>query len=264
MPSANDTADCTWGRQDVCDNYIKVSDIDFHVYCNKYGSFQLLGDLHGKTVLDLPSGPGKYARLMLEAGAKQVTSVDIDPNFIVAAKAAVHDTVGVDDPFSKWNGITADACISTIYPGGPFDILSANFLIENFASTEDMKACARNLFKNLKPGGSYVGIWAPGAHAPENRRIVMETVKMLTSDNTNMKLGDRTSVRYTSLGDEKTYHWYLMTEEQFHDILAEAGFVDIRFERLLVDPDYRGNQDLHRFVNHVGNRHVLATKPLDA
>lgn len=264
-PTADTTArptevDCTWGNENAVGHYLKVSDgYDFHQHCNRYGTFVHLGNLHGLRVLDLPSGPGVYARTMLEKGASVVTSVDIDANFVSCCRTAVHQALEL--PGREWHGVVGDASIVQKYPGGPFDVVRANFLLENLPTLSMMYDCAKNVYTNLKPGGRYVGIWAPGAHSPENRRAVMETVNMSTSDITTMKLGDECTIQYMDLPDSNKFHWFLRSEEQVKHALESAGFVDVRFERLMVNPDYNGSQDLHRFVQHVGNRHVFATKP---
>lgn len=264
MPHTSESAqrealDCSWGNENACDNYKEVStQYDFHTYCNQYTTMYHLGELKGRKVLDLPSGHGVYACKMLSAGANWVTSVDIDKNFINTAKQHVN---AISDA-AKWHGLQANACIPTSFRNGPFDLARVNFLLENFEDLSDMRACAQNIFNNLKPGGRYVGIWAPGAHTPENRRVVYKTVGMETSDITGMKSGDICRITYVHLNNQGSYQWYLRTEDEVRACLESVGFVNVRFERLLVDPAYRGADDLDCFVSHVGNRAILADKPV--
>jgi toxoflavin synthase len=256
--SQAEEVDCEWGAEEACNNYKAISNCyDFHTYCNRYSTLRMLGDVTGLAVLDLPSGPGHYARRLLQGGARVVTSVDIDANFLANAKDNVRDVaIG-----SSWNGIVANACEPAQYSGGPFDLLRANFLLENFQRVSDMTACARNMFNNLRPGGRYVGLWAPGAHLPGDRQVVLETVGMDTSDVRGMQSGDVCTIKYTRVSPVGTYKWYLRAEDELRDCLENAGFVNVRFERLRVDPVYAGNDDLHRFVCHVGNRNITALRP---
>lgn len=263
MPHSSQTAegealDCTWGNENACDNYQEVStQYDFHTYCNLYTTMYHLGELKGRKVLDLPSGHGVYACKMLAAGASWVTSADIDKNFIATARRQVNAMSSA----AKWHGVEANASIPTTFRNAPFDVARVNFLLENFHDMSDMRACAQNIFNNLRAGGRYVGIWAPGAHTPEDGRIVSQTVGMKTSDITGMKSGDLCRITYVHLNNQGSYQWYLKTEDDFRRCLESVGFENIRFERLLVDPAYRGSDDLDRFVGHVGNRIILADKP---
>jgi 2-polyprenyl-3-methyl-5-hydroxy-6-metoxy-1,4-benzoquinol methylase len=104
----------------------------FHTHVNIYGTFVLLGNLSGLSVLDLPSGPGLYAKKMIKDGAATVTSVDLDSNFVKSTKAIVkpvldtqHMSGGIK---TTWHGITADACIRRSFSGGPFDVGTVLFL----------------------------------------------------------------------------------------------------------------------------------------
>lgn len=255
---ASEEVDCKWGAKDACDNYLQIGNkYDFHPNCNQYSTMRLLGDVSGLAVLDVPSGPGHYARMLLQGGARVVTSVDIDPNFVAAAKSVVRDVASE----TSWHGVVADACEPANFPGGPFDLLRANFLLENFSKEPDMHACAQNLFKNLRPGGRYVGIWAPGAHMPEDRQAVLESVGMDTSDMRGMKSGDNCVIKYVELANTGTYEWFLRSEDELRECLEGVGFVNVRFERLRVDPSYSGSDDLERFVRHAGNRNITAIRP---
>jgi hypothetical protein len=134
--------------------------------------------------------------------------------------------------------------------------------LENFASRDKMLDCARNIFANLNPGGRYVGLWAPGAHSPRDAQAVFETVAMETNLTTHISSGDLVKVNYNAFGGEASFEWYFRTEDEIRDCLSSAGFEDIEFCRLMVNPAYKGGQDLNRFVRHVGNRHILAVKPV--
>lgn len=257
-PSSPAEKDCKWGAKDACENYKEINKAyDFHQYCNQYSTMRLLGDVSGLAVLDLPSGPGYYAHKLLSGGARVVTSVDIDPNFIAAARNVVRDVATE----SSWHGLVANACRPANFPGGPFDLLRANFVLEVFSDTADMRACAQNLFNNLRPGGRYVGLYAPGAHMPEDRQAILETVGMETSDIRGMKSGDTCVIKYYRLASVGTYEWILRSEQELRDCLESVGFEDVKFERLRVDPSYTGKDDLHRFVRHTGARNIVARRP---
>lgn len=262
---------CAWGSDQACCNYKEVaSRCDFHKYCNYYSTLQLIGNVRNLSILDLPSGPGIFARALLRKGAAHVTSVDVDPKVIAHCQqyvpglfdcSAGNISAPSECDSSKWCGITVDGATPRLYPGALFDVVRANFLLENFPLKEDMYSCARNVYDNLKPGGRYVGLWAPGAHSADRKRVVRELVGMDTSDISGMSSGDVCRISYADIGNDKVFEWYLRSEDELAECLSSVGFVNISFQRLAVDPAYKGSQDLKKFVEVVGNRHILATKP---
>ncbi|MCY4430068.1 MAG: class I SAM-dependent methyltransferase, partial [Rhodospirillales bacterium] len=61
--------------------------LPFREYVERYTLFELLGDLRGKTVLDLACGDGFYTRVLRQCGALEVTGVDISEGMIDLAEA---------------------------------------------------------------------------------------------------------------------------------------------------------------------------------
>ena len=59
----------------------------FRHFIERYTVMTLLGDLHGRTVLDMACGEGVYARQFKRAGAAEVTGVDISPAMVALAEA---------------------------------------------------------------------------------------------------------------------------------------------------------------------------------
>ena len=55
-------------------------------YVEAYSFFQMLGDVRGRTVLDLACGEGFYSRQLRLRGARRVVGVDISPAMIELAR----------------------------------------------------------------------------------------------------------------------------------------------------------------------------------
>ena len=66
-------------------------------------TFDRLGDLHGKTVLDIGCGSGVYMREALARGAKRVIGVDAAPRMLELAKQRL-DAAGHRDGFELLEG----------------------------------------------------------------------------------------------------------------------------------------------------------------
>ncbi|MCP2168915.1 class I SAM-dependent methyltransferase [Goodfellowiella coeruleoviolacea] len=107
-----------------------------------------LPDLHGKSVLDVASGTGFYARRFVELGAAQVVGVDSAEEMIAVARALEED-----NPL----GIVYHQHDAADLPVlGRFDVVTAIWLL-GYAETEaDLDRMVGNLRANLAPGGLLV------------------------------------------------------------------------------------------------------------
>ncbi|MXY55621.1 MAG: class I SAM-dependent methyltransferase, partial [Gammaproteobacteria bacterium] len=70
----------------IARGYQESKRLPFREHIERHTLFQLLGDVAGKTVLDLACGDGFYTRLLRQAGASQVTGVDISRAMIELAE----------------------------------------------------------------------------------------------------------------------------------------------------------------------------------
>jgi SAM-dependent methyltransferase len=63
-------------------------DIPFREYVESYSVRQVIGDVVGRTVLDLGCGSGVYSRLFARWGAAQVVGIDVSEGMLATARAA--------------------------------------------------------------------------------------------------------------------------------------------------------------------------------
>ena len=130
----------------------------FRHFIERYTLFEVLGDLRGRTVLDLACGEGVYTRQFKRAGAGAVTGVDISQAMIALAEGEERQ-----DPLGC-RYVRADAAAFT--PAAPVDIVTAVYLL-NYARTPetlDRFCCA--CFRALRPGGRLVGFNDNVRHPP--------------------------------------------------------------------------------------------------
>ncbi len=123
--------------------------LSFRHHIERPTLFELLGDLRGRTMLDLACGEGVYARAFMRLGAAAVTGVDISSSMVGFAQALERS-----DPLGC-RYVVADAANFT--PDAPVDIVTAVYLW-NYASTrEQLDAMCRACYRALRPGGRLVG-----------------------------------------------------------------------------------------------------------
>lgn len=128
--------------------YRRSKGMPFRVYSEIPDHLALLGDLRGRSVLDLACGEGFYTRLIKQAGADRVVGVDLSENMIARAReqeaAAPLGITYVCGPAESLGAI------------GPFDVVSAAFLLNCAPDRPTLDAMARAVVMNLEPGGRMV------------------------------------------------------------------------------------------------------------
>ncbi|MXY18232.1 MAG: class I SAM-dependent methyltransferase [Acidobacteria bacterium] len=112
----------------IADSYRESKWLLFRHFIERYTLAALLGDLHGRTVLDMACGEGVYARQFRRAGAAGVTGVDISPAMVELAESQERE-----DPIGC-RYVCADA--AAFRPAAPFDVVTAIYLL-NYASTAE-------------------------------------------------------------------------------------------------------------------------------
>jgi SAM-dependent methyltransferase len=109
-----------------------------------------LGPLGGCHVLDLGCGEGYVARQAAALGAASVFGVDVSPEMVANANAAVPRNSRCEMVFE-----TADAATYADYPRATFDRIMAVFLF-NYLTRAEMTRVLTEVRRVLAPGGRFV------------------------------------------------------------------------------------------------------------
>jgi toxoflavin synthase len=113
-----------------------------------YTFFRMVGELAGQRVLDLACGFGFYTRQLKQRGAAQVVGVDISPEMVRLARAKEQeDPTGVEYR-------VGDAIHLPLL--GPFDLVTAVYLLNYAESKAQMLGMCRSAYDNLVAGGRFV------------------------------------------------------------------------------------------------------------
>jgi SAM-dependent methyltransferase len=198
--------------------YRRSKSMPFRVFSEIPDHLALLGDLHGRSVLDLACGEGFYTRLIKEAGADRVVGVDLSENMIAWAR---------EQETAHPLGITY-VCgpAESLGSIGPFDVVSGAFLLNNAPDRTTLDAMAGAIVMNLKPGGRMVmtisnfGEWPGTDYRPYGM-----------VDDVRERLEDGTPYRITFLIDEDTFTLVNFAHScaTYEASLRQAGLTDIRW-----------------------------------
>src|SRR6516165_4039011 len=112
--------------------------------------FGLVGDLAGKSVLDLACGEGFQTRLLKQKGAARVVGVDISAGMIeLARKEETQRPLGID--YHVHDAKTLDLAEQ-------FDLVFAAYLLNYAATREELLQKCQAIARHLKPGGRFVSV----------------------------------------------------------------------------------------------------------
>ena len=104
-------------------------------------AFHLLGDVRGKTVLDLGCGQGENIAPLVARGAR-VLGIDISPDLIAIAERRLHDA-GLEA------AVTVGSAYDTGLPDESMDVIFCMALIHHL----DIKLAREEMRRILRPGG---------------------------------------------------------------------------------------------------------------
>ncbi|MEV7380361.1 class I SAM-dependent methyltransferase [Streptomyces lydicus] len=112
------------------------------------GFLAMVGEVRGRSVLDLASGTGFYSREFKRRGATEVLGIDISGEMIaVAEKLEKHDPLGVRYEVGD---------VSALRPlGRCFDIATGVQLLNYAEDVAVMEQMCRNVHQSLVPGGEF-------------------------------------------------------------------------------------------------------------
>src|SRR5712691_11119315 len=109
---------------DIAEQYKRSKQVPWRYHIEQHSFFGLLGDVRGKSVLDLACGEGHYTRLLKALGAARVAGVDISSKMIELGESSEKETpLGIEY-------LVADA--RTVQFADTFDTVTAAYLL-NYA-----------------------------------------------------------------------------------------------------------------------------------
>lgn len=132
--------------QGVAESYDQTFKLlPYREHIEAFSLYRLLGDLRGRSVLDLACGTGIFTRTIRRWGAERVIGVDISEDMVRVARE--HEA---DEPLGIEYVVSDVAALGDL---GQFDIAVAVYLLGYAASREVIVQMGRSIARNLKPGG---------------------------------------------------------------------------------------------------------------
>ena len=182
----------------------------------------LIGNVEGKTVLDLGCGEGRFSRKIKQMGAYRVVGVDISKEMVELARIA-----------EKKNALDIEYIVEDAIKLGQiglFDLVIAAFLFPFAPSKEALLAMCKTSHDNLKSGGKLLAlINGTPLYLPKNSNATQKYGYLIESPSP-LQEGD--ILKYTLFTEGNSlitthYHW---SKETYDFALRESGFSDVRWQ----------------------------------
>lgn len=224
----------------IAPEYRQSKRLPFREYVERYTLFELLGDVRGKTVLDLACGDGWYTRLLRQAGALEVTGVDVSEGMIeLAEEQERRDPLGC-------RYVCAD--VAAFEPGEPVDLVVAVYLLNYARTPEQILRFCRVCHEALRPGGRLVGI----NNNVHNVGVQTGSLRKYGLERTwERPLAEGDTIRYTMFnadGEPFGFDNFYLTPETHAAAFERAGFRDFRWIDVALDPSETDNPFWDEFM----------------
>jgi SAM-dependent methyltransferase len=122
--------------------------LPYRIFVEEWSVLKALGDVDQRSVLELATGTGHYARRLRRLGASRVVAVDLSAEMIALAREAENRTsLGVCYQVHD---------VATLELDETFDLVVAVYLLHYAADMDRLDAMTRVVARHLEPGGRFV------------------------------------------------------------------------------------------------------------
>ena len=211
----------------IAKEYKESKELPIRLHIEAYTYFNMLGNLAGKSILDLACGEGFYTRKFKDQGAAKVVGVDISQKMIELARE--EET----RKFQNIEYILGD--VLELGEIGSFDLVVASYLLNYARSSEELLKMCKSIFANLKPGGRFVTINNNPSQVPIS---YLKTEKYGFIKSIDSPLIEGTPIKYTFMNNHKfTFDNYYLSIPTHEWAFQSVGFKEVRWQSPIVSPD---------------------------
>jgi SAM-dependent methyltransferase len=211
---------------EIGETYEGVKRLPMARYPERSSFLDMLGDLSGKSVLDLACGTGFYTRHVRRLGAERVVGVDIAGEMIVAAR-----TIEEREPLGISYQVADVASLSRL---GVFDTVTAVYLL-NYAPDElTLERMSRSVYANLADGGEFLVLTQNPAFSfagPNATKYGFTFVELGL-----VPLGRRVRI-VVDLRPPVSFETFIIDAPVYERVLKSVGFRDIKWVPMHVPRD---------------------------
>ena len=133
----------------IAEAYQDSKQLPFREYIEAHSLFEILGDIRGATALDLACGDGFYTRKIKQAGALEVTGVDLSAEMIKLAEK--------EERARPLGCKYLHRDVAALELSAQVDLVVAMYLLNYAKTKEELLRFVEVAYNMLRPGGRFVG-----------------------------------------------------------------------------------------------------------
>lgn len=213
----------------IAEQYKRSKLSPWRTYVERHTLLDLLGDVRGKSILDLACGEGYYSRIFKSLGAARVVGVDLSGKMVSLARdSEAKSPLGVE--YVVGNAITYQ-------PDEPFDIVAAAYLLNYADTAEKLLAMCQVISRSLRPGGRFVTVNNNPSQSP-HRFAVTRKYGFIKSAGERLRPG--TPITYTIFQDAGSFTFdnYYLSPGTHEQALAAAGLSEVEWIMPRLSPEW--------------------------
>jgi SAM-dependent methyltransferase len=228
--------------------------LPYRIFVEEWSVLNALGDVGQRSVLELATGTGHYARRLRRLGASRVVAVDLSAEMVALAQEAEDRTpLGICYQVHD---------VATLELEETFDVVIAVYLLHYAADMDHLDAMARVVARHLKPGGRFVTFQLNPSLAREEHFYEPYGIRV----NLPPHYSDGQEISFSvHVGQGwwppiSVYYW---TRETLTTSLQRAGLTGIRWQTPTLDPqgaDRHGEDYWKAYFEHPHCVVIEATK----
>lgn len=212
----------------IAEQYRRAKQQPWRAHVEAFTLLRLVGDVTGRSVIDIACGEGFYTRMIRQRGAARVLGVDLSARMIDLARATeAQQRLGVEYQVGDGRALGV---------GRVFDLAVAAYLLNYARDRAELQAMCDGIAACLRPGGRFVTVNAnPGldfSTAPSYRRYGFETT-------VRGPWVEGAPVTWTFHLEDGPFDIenYWLDVAAHEDALRRAGFREVRWHRPALAPE---------------------------
>lgn len=204
----------------IAEKYKRSKLQPWRTHIESFTLLELIGDLAGKSVLDVACGEGYYTRLVRQRGAAQVLGVDLSDRMIELARAQESaEPLGIEYRVGDGRNLQLPE---------KRELVVAAYLLNYARDRGELAAMARGIAACLKPGGRFVTVNSSPlldfSRAPSFKKYGFETTFV-------GQWREGTPITWTFYLDDGAFQLenYYLDAAVHEDVFRTAGFREIHW-----------------------------------
>lgn len=237
---------------DIAEAYRDSKQLSFRRYLEEYSLFEMLGDVQGKRVLDLACGEGFYTRKIKQAGAAEVTGVDISAEMIRLAEEAERNRPSGCKYFNR--------DVAEFEIAESVDVVVAMYLLNYAKTKEELLRFCQVSYNALRSRGRFVGV-NDNVRNPPKGTVSFAKYGFEKECASPPKEGDVILYKLVNEdGQQFEFQNFFLTPETYEWAFQKAGFTDFKWVDLYLAPVQQGDSFWDEFLSNPPLTGFMASK----